>query len=284
MNYFNSLTDKYSLVYSVDMVRINFKLDYQKNEVLASYLQNLADWNISYQVKHYDRFGVFDYRHLFVVACDKWSSTCSIGLERGAKLEDKAYGMIEFNPNKVNGSEFNKLFNSIKLLCKRMELKRYDLAVDFPCIRSLCRLDMSGLKTYELYYENGTYTEYTGVRNKPGRVKLYDKRAESKLDYDLCRVEYTLAADSNLLDLTCVKVSAAQLSLNTDPERENLTSLQSAYVNLLLDVDLPMRNRSLKNLDIRTRKKIEPFLSETALQLDMTCLLACRDFALSYTV
>lgn len=280
MNYFNSLTDKYSLVYSVDMVRINFKLDYQKNEELASYLQNLTDWNVSYQVKHYDRFGVFDYRHLYVVSCDKWVSTCSIGLERGTKLEDKAYGMIEFNPNKVNGSEFDRLFNSIKFLCKRMELKRYDLAVDFPCIRSLCRLDMNGLKSYELYYENGTYTEYTGVRNKPGRVKLYDKRAESKLDYDLCRVEYTLAADSDLTDLQSVLVSGAQVSLDLYP----LTGLLGSFVNLLLDKDLPMRNRSLKDLDYRTRKKIEPFLRETALQLDTTCLFACRDFALSYIV
>ena len=280
MNYYNSLIDKYGFVYTVDMVRIVFKLAFEENEHIFHHLQHLADYDLDYTVKHYDRFGVFDYRHLFVVGHRNWQSTVTLGFERGAKPSEKPYGMIEFNPNKVNGADFDDLFRFLKISCKSMELKRYDLAVDFPCIRSLCRLDISNLKTYELYYENGTYTEYTGVRNKPGRVKLYDKRAESNLDYDLCRVEYTLSADSDLTDLQPVLVSGAQIRLETDP----LTGLLGSYVNLLLDKDLPMRNRSLKDLNFRTRKKIEPFLAETALKLDLACLLGCREFALSYTV
>ena len=279
MNYYNSYTDKFGLVYSVDMVRIVFKLAFEENEHIFRHLQHLADYDLDFTVKHYDRFGVFDYRHLFVIGHRNWESTVTLGFERSAKPADKPYGMIEWNPNKVNGADFDDLLRFLKVSCKSMELKRYDLAIDFPCIRSLCRLDMNSLRSYELHYENGTYTEYTGVRNAVGRVKLYDKKAESKLAYDLCRVEYTLAYDSDLLDLQTVLVSEAQIRLDLNPP----SGLLGSYVNLLLEKDAPMRNRALKDLDYRTRNKIAPFLQETTLIYDTDCLFKCRDLAFAFT-
>ena len=48
-------------------------------------------------------------------------------------------------------------------------------------------------RNYEAHI-SGALTEYLGQRNKPGRVKVYDKTAEAGLDDPLTRVELTVDA------------------------------------------------------------------------------------------
>lgn len=220
-------------------------------------------------VKYYPSFGR-GYRHLWVLQFPEDDSTVSVGVGMGDKKEDMRIGFVEYNPNKVHSDAFLSWLGQLRSFLDRYELVRWDCACDFLCRRSLCRLDMNGLRSYELHYENGTYTEYTGVRNKPGRVKLYDKRAESDLDVDLSRVEFTLDRAPVWSSLVKVLMSPEQMTLGLcDSE---LKGLMSALVSVLLTVDAPMRNRSLKDLGYRTRKKIEPYLAETALQLDVSCM------------
>lgn len=294
--YYKKFIDKYGIIYSVDMLRITFKFNmdtYIKHkdgsvervlgrDYFSQYLQHLADYDTDYEITHYDNFKAWGYRHLYVVACNEWSSTLSVGFERGTRKEDALHGFIEFNPNKVNGRLLNALYAVLRDCVREFHLKRYDLAIDFECARSLCRLDINGLHSYELHFDNGSYTEYTGVRNSVGRVKLYDKQAESKLDYALSRLEYTLDASVDVNSMPAVLITAFQPSI--DFELENLRGVEKALVGCLVEMDAPSRNRHLKDLNRRARKKIEPFLSETALVLDVACCRSCLDFALSYTL
>ena len=79
----------------------------------------------------------------------------------------------------------------IRSFCSTYEVARWDLAVDVPFDRSNLHLKKDRRK-YELHeHSYNDRTEYLGVRNSVGRVKVYNKTVESKLDYLLSRIEVT---------------------------------------------------------------------------------------------
>lgn len=102
---------------------------------------------------------------------------------------------LEFNPNKVAG---NPIFRTIHELLVRhirtplSRIARFDLAIDIPVDRVKCFL----VKDRRLYIERRhgvEYTQYLGAKSSMvGRVKLYNKAAEAKLDHPLTRLELTL--------------------------------------------------------------------------------------------
>lgn len=101
-------------------------------------------------------------------------------------------GFIEFNPNKVAGDKrFWKLLETVSSCVSRARLKRFDLAYDLPIGRYDCRLTKDR-RMYKSVISNGI-TEYLGVKNTPGYVKVYDKAAELHLKkgVQLTRIELT---------------------------------------------------------------------------------------------
>lgn len=282
--YNDELRDKNGVVYSVDMVRYKLKVcpsityhDKNGTPLESNPMEELNRWMMKtdtfgdVDVKYYSSFGR-GYRHLWVLKFPMDESTVSFGLGQGDKKDDLRVGFLEYNPNKVNSVEFKRWYYELRGFLDTFELVRWDCACDFLCQRPLCRLDMNNLRSYELRYENGTYTEYTGVRNKPGRVKLYDKRAESGLDYDLTRVEYTF--DNAPVWDSAPKVLLSPVQMELGLYDTELNSTMRALVSVLLTLDAPMRCRALKDVSFRTRKKIEPYLGETTLKLDVACMTA----------
>lgn len=102
---------------------------------------------------------------------------------------------LDANPNKVGDDPNFKLIreflvrNSRDGFCK---VSRFDLAVDIPVDRSRCFL----VKDRRMYIERRhgeEFTQYLGSKSSTvGRVKLYNKTAEAKLNYPLTRLELTL--------------------------------------------------------------------------------------------
>ena len=102
---------------------------------------------------------------------------------------------LEFNPNKVAN---NKVFKTVhRLLIEHARdvathVARFDLAIDIPVDRDKCFL----VKDRRMYIERRhgvEYTQYLGSKSASvGRVKLYNKTVEAKLDYPLTRLELTL--------------------------------------------------------------------------------------------
>lgn len=134
----------------------------------------------------------------FVWSFAMGSSSVSLGIgwnqSNGKIRMDKGY--LKFNPNKVAGTrELELLVRKVARFAHRIELVRYDVAVDIPCKRENVRMrrDRRG---YEYVDKGRGITEYLGDRNKPGRVKLYDKtRKEGLQDGDWTRLELTASAD-----------------------------------------------------------------------------------------
>ena len=111
-----------------------------------------------------------------------------------------ACGRIEFNPSKVClDSEFMFLYGQLLTFVPRYCLRpvRFDLAVDLPVARDKVYL-LKDKRLYEEYsYSIINRTQYLGVRNNHGRVKVYNKALEQKLDIDLTRIEITIDYDKS---------------------------------------------------------------------------------------
>jgi hypothetical protein len=121
-----------------------------------------------------------------------------IGLEPNWKGFDSniKYGRLEFNPCKVGEYlEFQELFYFIyaNVAVNCLTPVKFDVAIDIPVSRDKVYL-IKDSRTYEEYANSKTdRTQYLGKRNSHGRIKLYNKALELKLEgLDLTRVECTI--------------------------------------------------------------------------------------------
>lgn len=187
MNYFHEVkTDKY--IASVDKIRFSFQLLPDGGSGLFSIFDNPLRVDVkvfppSFTQNQYKQMAIIDYGE----------STMTIGLGfNGVHAIDLKKCFVEFNPNKVaNNPQFWKDFNLIKSCSKTWELVRCDIACDFFIDRRYVHLEKDNRKYSLEAFSFDNRTEYLGKRNTCGRVKVYNKSLESKLNYPLTRVEVT---------------------------------------------------------------------------------------------
>ena len=193
MNYFISEIDDSGNVYSID----NLVLEYVLNHPNTKYIDFLHSLKLKYPEyeKEY-------YENLNKPYSSKWQFyNNNVHLCKGITTWFGKWTLnnngdktcfpivkIEFNPNKYgNKPILNDLMDFIEENCGDSELKKYDIAIDFKC------------KPEDIIYstrkEKGLHkgTRYYGQRNKDGYCKIYNKRIEQNLDYDLTRIEFTLS-------------------------------------------------------------------------------------------
>ena len=166
---------------------------------------------------------------------------------------------LEFNPNKV---AINPIFKTIHELLVRHARKplsriaRFDLAIDIPVDRAKCFL----VKDRRLYIERRhgvEYTQYLGAKSSTvGRVKLYNKTVEAKLNYPLTRLELTLDPavayeDINFPTVYCLK------SVSMADERVRVTETERFILNALLQ-----GFGTLNDLGRKTRAKMDTIMKQ----------------------
>ncbi len=174
---------------------------------------------------------------------------------------------LEFNPNKVSDDEVFKIIHKLLIkYCRKSvsHIARFDLAIDIPTDRSKCFL----VKDRRLYIERRhgvEYTQYLGSKSASvGRVKLYNKTAEAKLDYPLTRLELTLDPGTPYekinfpkvyyLKSTCTTIDNIKI---TDTERFILSALLQGY-------------GTLNELGRKTRTKMEMLMSYYICQVSIS--------------
>ena len=178
--------------FDTDVAEYIYRDSVYSSEKLLEQLMGLKFFMQGLDCDHWETRKDFKYRHQVTVKMETSSVTIGIGWNNSGKT-DMSKGYVEFNPNKVCDTEqFTILLRQLKLACKHMILSRYDLAIDFPVKRSNLGLVKDSRKyAYEMCSVEDK-TEYLGQRNKIGRVKLYNKKIESNLDYDMTRLEITV--------------------------------------------------------------------------------------------
>lgn len=198
LQYFMSVRTKTGDTYSIDKLILDFKLRYRSGgEWAAGFLSFLSDNSFVF-FDHWTTSRIGTYREQFSIDCgDGNSFWVGVGLNEGTgRVINRV--RLEFNPNKVAENRvFCLVFNQLFVFASGPPgVVRFDLAVDFPVLRSDCWL----LKDRRMYEEvrksDEDRTQYLGERNKPGRCKLYNKALESKLKHPLSRLEITISGDS----------------------------------------------------------------------------------------
>lgn len=259
-------------VYSIDMVRLKVKVPPSRYDQIAKILDTWAVPDMRPFFYASNRIG--GYRGLWVFEFEESSVSCGMGLVQGTGKTEAGIGFVEFNPNKV-GRHGMALVRRLLGAGARLEVVRYDLAIDYAVKRDSVRIVKDGRK-YGCEISNGM-TEYLGQRNKPGRVKVYDKTAESGLDADVTRVELTCDAAWSV-DQVLGKLPTA--FCYDSVEFDGLKGVTRAFA---LSVQAHMGNGDsaetwLRLCDPKTRQKLRrAFAAAQAFGYDARCIAEVLD-------
>lgn len=177
-------------------------------------------------------------------------STAILGIghfSSSSKL-DMNKDFLEFNPNKVaQDGRFWRLLRCVKARVAHAAVKRFDLAWDVRRSKNECCLTRDR-RRYECVISNGV-TEYLGIKNSPGFVKVYDKAAELQLadGVELTRVELTCDGEWSADDVMkhWPQVHAWSGELAPDAPKRSLNYLQVAglcFKRLAAQAGIYLRN------------------------------------------
>lgn len=190
-------------IYSLDKLRVEFgmrKEDAQKFMDKLSVRIDVTQWSSN-------KLSVCHYNYSVAVGKD---DSFYIGFEPNwiKRQNDIAFCICEFNPTKVSDPftgvdclTFISLYSELKKLSTyRRKALKFDLAIDMPIARDNIQLVKDNRLYEEISNSMSDKTQYLGPRNKHGRVKLYNKTLESKLDIDLTRLELTIDFDKSHIE------------------------------------------------------------------------------------
>lgn len=194
MIYYHQAIRDQELVLSIDNIVIDASITNPAiRDLLDTIIASIASSNrIGIRTWTSSKPGTFRNQTVFQID-DERSFWLGHGLIGRGTLIDRY--RLDANPNKV-GTDPN--FNNIREFLVRnarkgfCKVSRFDLAIDIPvdCSQSFL------VKDRRMYIERRhgvEFTQYLGSKSSTaGRVKLYNKTAEAKLDYPLTRLELTL--------------------------------------------------------------------------------------------
>jgi len=189
--------------YSIDNVVLRAEIlskDYINNKgdlVREGFNTFVSPFGIEPRVSYKKMSGISAYEHNFNIKdYNMWGEECSFWIGCGHNSRPKGQLIdvtLDYNPNKCDGSELlDYVLNKVFRNNSDVEVRKFDLAIDIPCNI----LDIAFAKANRSYrlFDNGCddKTHYFGSRGSDGSLKIYNKKRESKLSYDLTRYELTL--------------------------------------------------------------------------------------------
>lgn len=264
--------------YSIDNIRVNFELKHDSLINFQTYFSNINRIDI---IQYPLCFSDFKYKCMFSINYEH--GVLRLGYcFNGVSSDDKLKGFLDFNPNKCMDS--NQCIDDLKYLrslCCVFDLARWDLAIDIPLDRSNVHL-VKDRRKYELHeHSYNDRTEYLGVRNTAGRVKLYNKTVESKLDYLLTRLEVTLGTiDYVKKKNDILRLLPEILTIDTQQNMciDDLKDTDKVLIQLINSCDYPMYY--FKQLGRDKRHKLKPYIFDKNIKLeyDYECIIKCCDF------
>lgn len=190
--YYISKTSYNNLTYSIDMIRLKTYVDYDVYSNLDFYFNTYYKNTIEkYWIS--DRKMMFKYNYQIEV---EEGRSFYLGFHHNNEkdVEPGLHNLtIEFNPNKLKD---NILIQHILNFSGDWFIRSYDLAVDIKC-NILDLIFDKGLKRHVHTFSNGGDDITYNIGKGDLRLKIYNKKRESKLDItgDLSRVEISRELD-----------------------------------------------------------------------------------------
>lgn len=252
------------LKYSIDMLRLKLEVQFDiidililkpfKSEPKVDYkmMTSISAYRHNFYVKDYNAFGD---------ECSFWIGTCHNSkriLKTGV-----ADIVVEFNPNKCEGSILlSYVLDNLFKDNPYVEVKSLDVAIDIPCNildLSLSRKGNMSRRIFDNGSDDRTYYFRKGKSN--GAIKVYNKKRESKLDYELTRYEITLNPN-----LYVDKFDSYELPVDLFIPISCVSDFQLPIAlkgtDKVLFLACMEHPEYLKDLDSRKCKKIEQLLAE----------------------
>ena len=275
LRYWFSESDNNGFIYSVDMIRISFTIRKDRVDDLNSYLNNINRVGV-------DMFGPSfkstAFKYLFRVDYGE-NRIMSVGVGfNGFNSDDAFLGFLEFNPNKTFTSLqfWSDVKNILTEYCWSYDIKRFDLAIDFPYCRG-CFVLHKDKRKYGLEMKSqADKTEYLGCRNNQGFLKLYNKELESKLDTECTRCELTLDFDiqkkkENFYNaIPELYIRKPQIEINNS--EFELSSTHLAFGRCLCDIDNPdFYLNMISNKSVRSKLKKYVYDNSLKVVFDYKC-------------
>lgn len=248
--------------YSIDMVRLKVEIPVKVFEVIVK-----KQFDFEPNIKYKMMTSISAYRHNFYIE-DYDIFGCKCGFWLGAthnsrKHSDHTDVVIEYNPNKcVESPILNYLLDNIFKDNRYVEVKSFDLAIDIPCNILDLNVSQCGNMNRRIF-DNGSddRTYYFRKGKSNGAIKIYNKKRESKLSYELTRYEITLNPNMYICDMSAYTVPTDLFV----PVR-NVNNFQFPIdvkgVDKVLLLACMEHSEYLRDLERRKRKKIEQLLAE----------------------
>lgn len=191
---YNKFEECSNMIYSVDMLRLKTYITYNIFSELEFRFQTV--WK-EYLKKKYTTGRMKEFFYNYVIEVGEGQSFWFGFLHNTEKRSENNYAeynfTIEFNPNKLKD---NKIIMYLLGISGNWFIKSLDLAVDLKINILDIIVDISGRQVMKIEshgFDNRTYSFGKG----DGRVKIYNKKIESKLQTlgDLSRVEVSREFD-----------------------------------------------------------------------------------------
>lgn len=196
-SYFNPYRVDDESIMSVDMVRLRLSLMSGHGEWLSDRAQTFDCDDVSVWPHRIRPGGWHD---MWTFSMGESSVTMGIGHTSGSCKIDMHKAFIELNPNKTAGDKrLFRLLDKVAPHVTHVDVSRFDLALDVERDRRDVRMSKDR-RMYESVVSNGI-TEYLGVRNTAGFVKVYDKSVEAGLSAPLTRIELTCSGEWGAADV-----------------------------------------------------------------------------------
>lgn len=251
---FNPFVSPDGSISSLDMVRLDLRFDGDAAAV--------AEMEGQIQKSPCDSYSQFDskrskpgaYAHLYSLGYGETSAAVGVHQFTGPAVADHTKGFLEFNPNKLGTNpDFLTLLGVIAPYVDSCTVARYDMAVDIPVYRATVRI-RKDRRRYE-FVQGAVLTEYLGARNKPGRVKVYDKAAElGEKGGKLTRVELTCSGDWAAAEIIAHWPTVYRAKVSDDEKPGIKTALALACAELIESG--VSAEKVLSGVDHHLRKKL----------------------------
>ena len=254
---------------SVDSIRLKFTYKYQNYsyekrcsvasiDQLSCHIDNMFFQGCDVQWSYKDYFKIGSYCRTCTLSGVGWSCAVLFGrycFDSSCK-QIAPEAVFDYNPNKVPLEISQQVVARLRGSAWKVELIRFDIAFDFPCKRDSIILIRDQRRSYRLFREDDSVTEYQGARQSHGSLKLYDKTKESSLTCDVTRCEITVdggfAGDFSKLfpQMYCFRSLQLDLGFDSLPFPVKACLLYPELIELMTSsVDRKSRRKYLSMLE-----------------------------------
>lgn len=240
MKYYKSYSDSSGYIYSIDNVVIEYRLGIGNIESFIKSVQDLSEKYPYSKSEYWERLNCplcskYQYYETHIHLRDGIYVMIGKWILFDDKKDRSLFPMVklDINPNKYSENDiFKELIDIIKPDIAEWYLKRFDFALDIKTIPD-------NIQNLYSRKEKGLFrgTRYYGIHNSNGFCKIYDKRKESNLDYDLTRIEHTIKLEDKRqkIDDIIKRMSLENIVIKSDNTSDiKLSNVVEAFKDLYL--------------------------------------------------